>query len=150
MKKALCALSIIALTWTAGAKADVDSFIRQEVEMLAVKAALSADHPDRLMHLQNIQRASEYKKSLSPTTGIAKAETAAKTSQATNAVANEIGKVDSFIRQEVEMLAVKSALSADHPDRLVHIQNIQKASDYKKTLLAQAASGIISCQVVFK
>ncbi|WP_413582013.1 hypothetical protein [Bdellovibrio sp. HCB288] len=64
MRIALCALSIIALTWTAGAKADVDSFIRQEVEMLAVKSALSADHPDRLMHMQNIQKASEYKMTL--------------------------------------------------------------------------------------
>ncbi|WP_413584675.1 hypothetical protein [Bdellovibrio sp. HCB274] len=59
----------------------------------------------------------------------------------------EIAQVDSFIRQEVEMLAVKSAYSANHPDILKHQRNIQKASEHKALLARQNSRP--SCRSIF-
>ncbi|WP_413575044.1 hypothetical protein ACLVWU_12350 [Bdellovibrio sp. HCB290] len=74
--------------------------------------------------------------------------TDSKSLEAYLAYTKEVAQVDSYIRQEVEALAVKSALSANHPDRLTHQQNIQKASEYKAVLARQ--NSLISCQHIFK
>ncbi|QLY24276.1 hypothetical protein [Bdellovibrio sp. KM01] len=62
----------------------------------------------------------------------------------------QVAQVDSFLRQEVEALSVKSAYSATHPDILRHQLNIQKGSEYKKSLALSFSNGTIKlCRQVF-
>ncbi|WP_413557703.1 hypothetical protein [Bdellovibrio sp. HCB209] len=63
----------------------------------------------------------------------------------------QMAGLESYIRGEVEALAVKSAYSSTHPDILGHQRNIRRASEQKIQMTTQFRDGSIKlCKQVFQ